>query len=73
MIAVFKMPFADFDYAGWAEQIGLRVLNPAPNRFTVEGEKDDIDRFSAELYFEPETMRSLTVAGPAHSSASHYS
>lgn len=73
MIAVFKMPFGDFDYVGWAEQLGLRVINPAPDRFTVEGEKADIDRFSSELDFAPTTVRSLSLAGPAHSSASHYS
>ena len=61
-IAKFLMPFPDFDYAGWAEQIGLTVVSQSePNKFghitfVVEGPRIAIEQFEAELDFDAENI-----------------
>ena len=59
--AYFIMPFPDFDYTGWAEQIGLSVQKSALRAdgcldFLVEGHSDAIEQFEAELDFPAEEV-----------------
>lgn len=90
MIATYILAFPDFDYAGWAEQLGLTVIESKSERsavvfaeigvtatsyrlrLTVQGEKSDIDQFSAELDAAPIKVDRQSEL-PAHSCASHYS
>ena len=71
-IAKFLMPFPDFDYAGWAEQIGLHVVSQSgPNKyghleFIVEGSRDAIAQFEGDLDFKAENVTpSAGDPGPA--------
>lgn len=59
--AYFIMPFIDFDYPGWAEQLGLSVMKDVEREdgcrdFIVEGHQDAIDQFEAELDFPAEEI-----------------
>jgi len=74
--AYFIMPFLNFDYPGWAEQIGLSVVKSAEREdgcldFIVEGHEDAIEQFEAELDFPAEQiggdikLKPSFKAGPA--------
>lgn len=57
MSVTFRVSWEDFDYEGWAEQLGLTAtLEPSGEGdflLHVEGEQDNIEQFSNELGWEP--------------------
>lgn len=58
MRASFIVPFEDFDYEGWAGQLGLEAnfvpVKPGQWRLTVWGDAESIDQFEAELSWDRE-------------------